>query len=62
MHKTKWRKQIDLLEIGDSVEIKPTMIEASLRKYIYGILAKKTGRKHSINKLTNKLFKVTRTL
>lgn len=60
MQKTKWREQIDRLEVGDSVEVTPTMNEASFRAYIYGNIYKETGKKFSINKLDNNQYNITR--
>lgn len=36
------------------------MKEKTLRSYIYGILAKRTGKKFSVKKLTEKTFNITR--
>lgn len=62
MQKTKWREQIDQLEVGESVEVAPTMKESSFRVYLQGQIKRLTGRKFSINKLNNNTFKVTRTV
>lgn len=53
MKKTKWREQIDKLEVGEEVEVTTKMNEASFRSYIYGSLYRHTGKKFSINKLDN---------
>lgn len=60
MKKTKWRLQLDKLEVGHCINIVPNMGERTLRSYIYGILAKKTGKKFSVKKLTEKTFNITR--
>ena len=60
MKKTKWRLQLDKLEVGHCINIVPNMKEKTLRTYIYGILAKKTGKKFSVKKLTEKTFNITR--
>lgn len=60
MQKTKWREQIDTLEVGDSVEVTATMKETSFRVYIYGGLYKETGKKFSINKIKDNHYNITR--
>ena len=60
MKKTKWREQIDQLEVGESVEIESTMKDKSLRAYIYGMIPLQTGKKFSVNKIQDNQYNITR--
>ncbi len=58
--RSKWRQQIDALEIDESVKVTVDMLDKTFRVYMYGTIAKANSAKYSIHKIKVNTYLVTR--